>query len=272
MKLVKGFVSVAAVFVFVMMFSTIFAQASSGNLLMNPGGEEGMNYWIDPDDAWETESSTVTPFNGVFFWPKKKALPTTMIYQDVPISNYIGQKLTFSAYTRDYTSSHGDESVIRLELMDFTGTVLSKKEASNKKNDQWKELKVSETIPANAVTARVSFVGIRHSGSDLDSYFDEAMLTVDGNTENLPVPVPEPAPSNQAELSHLQLTLRKGQKAYLDAVLTGNTKEKIKWLSIRPNVASVNKKGVVKAKSKGSTTIHLRLGNSRLEIKIKVID
>lgn len=273
MKLVKIFVSVAFLFTFVMIFSTIFTHASSKNLLLNPGGNEGMNYWIDSDDVWDIDDKTVKPYNGVYFWPKKKGISTTMIYQDVTISNYVGQKLTLSAYTRDYTATHGDESVIRLELLDSNGTILSKKEASNKNNDQWQELKVSEIVPGNAVTARVSLVGIRHSGSDLDAYFDETMLTIDSNTGSLPTTPSEPAPTNQGELSYLRLKLRKGQKAYLGAVITGNAGGmKILWSSTQSKVASVNQKGVVTAKSKGSTIVNLKLGNSELKIKIKVIN
>lgn len=265
----KRFVKAAALFALVMTVSALTAHAYSGNLIMNPGGDEGMNYWMDPDDAWDVDNKEITTLNGVYFWPKKKDLPSTKIYQDIPISNYTGQKLTFSAYTRDYTAGHGDESMIRLELMDMSGTVLSIKEVSNKNNNQWIELKVSEIIPDNAVTARASLVGIRHSGSDLDSYFDEVSLSVSVNTD----PIPSTGTSTeQGSLKYLQLQLSKGQKAYLNGVRDKKTSEKIEWKSTNTKVATVSKNGVVTAKSRGTAIIKLKLGNSSLKIRIKVVN
>ena len=51
---------------------------------------------------------------------------------------------------------------------------------------------------------------------------------------------------------------------------TPGTKKKIKWKSSRPSVASVNQKGKVYAKKKGTATITASVGKKKLKCKVKV--
>lgn len=66
-----------------------FSVSASTNLLINGSGEDGMKGWSDPDHAWEPSTSGTghNPVHGnTFFWPSKKGIASTRIYQDVDVS------------------------------------------------------------------------------------------------------------------------------------------------------------------------------------------
>ena len=69
------------------------------------------------------------------------------------------------------------------------------------------------------------------------------------------------------KLNKTKITLTAGSKKKLKVK---NTAKKVKWSSKNKAVASVNQKGVVKAKKKGITTIIAKVGKKKLRCKVVV--
>lgn len=72
-------------------------------------------------------------------------------------------------------------------------------------------------------------------------------------------------------LNHSDYTLKKGKKVKLKATVTGK-KKKLTWSSNKPKVASVNSKGVVKGRKKGTAkiTVKIKGTNKKASCKIRV--
>ena len=69
-----------------------------------------------------------------------------------------------------------------------------------------------------------------------------------------------------ASISKKKVTLTKGQSVTLTV---NGAKKAPKWSSSNKKVASVSKKGVVKAKKKGSATITAKVGKKTYKCKVK---
>lgn len=69
------------------------------------------------------------------------------------------------------------------------------------------------------------------------------------------------------KLNKKNLTLMVGKSAKLKVK---NTKKKVKWTSSKKSVASVSKKGKVKAKKAGKTTITAKVAGKKLKCKVTV--
>ena len=69
-------------------------------------------------------------------------------------------------------------------------------------------------------------------------------------------------------ISNTKLTLVKGHK---ETLRVDGTKKKVKWKSSKTSVATVNSKGVVKAKKAGTCTITAKVGKKKLKCKVTVI-
>lgn len=78
-----------------------------------------------------------------------------------------------------------------------------------------------------------------------------------------------PIHSNAASprLNKKKVTLRVGQTAKLKVK---GSKKKVKWFSTRKSVCTVSKKGLVKAKKKGTATVKAKVGRKTLKCKVTV--
>lgn len=65
-----------------------------------------------------------------------------------------------------------------------------------------------------------------------------------------------------------KFTLKVGEKKQL--VVYGTSGKKVKWKSSKKKIATVNKKGIVKGKKKGKTTITAKYGSKQTKFKITV--
>ena len=94
------------------------------------------------------------------------------------------------------------------------------------------------------------------------------LLLVMALTFVLPSPaVSQAAKKKTPKLNKSKLTLTVGKTAKLKVK---NTKKKIKWSSSKKSVATVTKKGKVKAKKAGKTTITAKVGKKKLKCKVTV--
>ena len=73
--------------------------------------------------------------------------------------------------------------------------------------------------------------------------------------------------AKKPKLSKSKLTINAGKTATLKVK---NAKKKVKWSSGKKSVASVSKKGRVKAKKKGKVTITVKSGKVTKKVKITV--
>ncbi|MBR5087842.1 MAG: Ig-like domain-containing protein [Ruminiclostridium sp.] len=78
------------------------------------------------------------------------------------------------------------------------------------------------------------------------------------------------ASKESAALDRFTVSLSKGDTLKLGALLSDGTAGKVKWSSSKKSVASVNSKGKITAKSKGTTVITASDGNQKISINIIV--
>lgn len=82
---------------------------------------------------------------------------------------------------------------------------------------------------------------------------------------------PKPPVSNtrvaSLKINKKKLTLARGKSYRLKIK---NAKQKVKWSSNKKSVATVSKKGIVKAKKKGKAVIIAKIGNKKLKCKVTV--
>ena len=165
------------------------ANAAGANLLINPGAEEGMKGWVDPDNLWAAHAN-VAPHSGrYFFWPQRgpaagnppqrDGVPvSTFIYQDVPISAYAeGSSVTLSGWLCNYYQPPNDMATLILEFLNVSGSVIQSYQREHRNND-WTEYTIIAPIPAGAATARVKLLATRYMGYNNDGYFDDLSFTV----------------------------------------------------------------------------------------------
>ncbi len=163
--------------------------AASGNLVTNGNAESGSTAgWRTQGSVWEAakDVSGVTPHSGTyFFWPTQT--DEAFMYQDVDISGAkTGDIFRLSAYMRDYTESHGDESELAIQMLDANGKRLAQDKATVTKTDIWTQKTVSLAKTSDAKTVRVILHAKRNVGTDCDAYFDDVELVnagTSGSTE-----------------------------------------------------------------------------------------
>lgn len=247
----------------------ITASADTGNLITNGNASNGLSGWTDPDGAWASDTSSTQPgwssfkpYDGAYFWPKNKKLSQSRLYQDISVTKYVGMKASLSAYVRQYTD--GDESKLMLEFLNSSGKVIdSASTTKSKSSDKWTNISVSKTVPKGAVTARVSLYGIRHGGSDCDSYFDNVSLTMSGT------PSSSRSSATTTE-TMLKVYLEEGESLKIGALVGGKDASSVKYSSSNSNVTKVSAKGKIKAVSVGKAVITVKSGNTTIKVQVIV--
>ncbi len=153
------------------------------NLLVNGNAEVGdTRGWVDKDSAWSADAE-VTPHGGsFFFWPAKKPLARTELYQDVDLS-HIAEKpdagdlyLQLSGSLCNWEQSPCDQSIMILEVLDGKGTMLFRSPEKVHQDSNWKSYKINTTCPVGARVLRVRLIAQRRCGTDNDGYFDDIVL------------------------------------------------------------------------------------------------
>ena len=114
--------------------------------------------------------------------------------------------------------------------------------------------------------------GYDESGRDVHTaYFyacgyGTAVITVSDGTYTRTCTVT--VPDYRERLNYTSVKIKKGKKLTLSVL---NATGKVKWKSSKKRVATVSKKGVVKAKKKGTTTITAKVNGKTYKCKVKVV-
>ncbi|MBR6400299.1 MAG: S-layer homology domain-containing protein [Firmicutes bacterium] len=178
---------------------SIPVSAASGNLLVNPGAENGVSGWVDENGTWKA-SDYWTPYDGGYYF-FAGANAEAKLYQDVDISDYSGGKLTLGAYLGgDNDPSQTDESILELQFLGSGGNDIGDYSVKRTNGNDWKYYEISTSIPQNAVTARVILHAIRHVGSDNDGYFDKLSLTAEAPQAETPPVTTDPVKTDSNNL------------------------------------------------------------------------
>ena len=264
MKKLTKLLSVFLAAVMAMTAMCAVSSAASSNLIRNGDASDGLNGWTDPDGIWQTGTNYdgVGAYDSYYFFPKGfKGADGTRIYQDVNVKSYVGMKATLSAQNRTYSNGHTDESMLKIEFFNSSGSLLdSASSIKDSKSASWHLLSVSVTVPKNAATARVSLYSFYHTGSEADSYFDNVTLVMSGT----------PSTTKEATLTYIQIEVKKGSALQLSGILSDATTGKVTWTTSKSSVASVSSSGKVTAKAKGTAVITAKYGKVSLKIRIKV--
>ena len=83
------------------------------------------------------------------------------------------------------------------------------------------------------------------------------------------LPYTEASAASKPKLNKTKLTLKQGETKKLKVKKSGG--KKIKWKSKKKRIATVSKKGLVKAKKVGKTTITAKVGKKTLRCKVTVV-
>ena len=222
------------------------------NLLINPDAETGNTQgWVDPDDAWSA-AHPIAPHGGdYFFWPARKAIPYTEMYQNVDMSSYAASIdagdawFDLNGWLANWDQYPHDRATLALEALNTNGEQLLYVSRDHR-SPIWTFYQMEGQIPAGTRTLRVHLIATRFVGSDNDGYFDDLFLGV--NTTAPSVYVTISAENNHTEIpvdSTLQLT----------AETIGATDNGYVWSSSFEAIATVDTLGLVTAHRAGKFTI-----------------
>ncbi|MDE6568544.1 MAG: Ig-like domain-containing protein, partial [Lachnospiraceae bacterium] len=155
---------------------------------------------------------------------------------------------------KDYTGSAQEQSVVITD-----GNVVLEK---------GKDYTVSYSNNVKVGTAKISITGIGLYEGNIERTFSiketNATKTSTSQTKKQQT---KKVKAKKVTLNKTKLTLTVGKKAKLKLQ---NCKKKVKWSSSKKKIATVNKKGVVKAKKKGKAKITAKVGKKKYICKVTV--
>jgi hypothetical protein len=154
-----------------------------GNLLVNPGAEEGVLGWtvIDPplESLYGGECYSVLPnsgswvfaVGGVCYWEGDYG----EAYQTVELSSEF-TAARFGGYMRNY--SGGDLPELWLVFNDGAGGPLGSTAILSNPNEEWASVEAIADLPPGTASIEFHICGTRLDGMNNDSYFDDLVLKV----------------------------------------------------------------------------------------------
>ena len=132
-----------------------------------------------------------------------------------------------------------------------------------------KQLKV--TVKPSGATDVVTFksskksvISVAKNGVMTANKPGTAKITVKAGKKKATIKVTVKQPATDITLNKTEVTIKKGKTFKLKATLTPkNSTDKVTYKSSKKNVATVDKKGVIKAKKKGTTTITVKTASGK---------
>ncbi len=248
--MIKWIFGRGGIFLFLVFFFAF--QLSAQNLLVNPGAETAnTNGWVDPDSAWSADAP-ISPHSGdYFFWPGRRAIPYTEIYQDVDVSSYLSiidagnAWFRLSGWLANWDQYPHDRSTLAIEALSAGGKQLLYLSRQHR-GPSWTLYQIEAKIPAGTRTLRVHLIATRFVGVDNDGYFDDLSLEVITT-----------APSGYVIVSSEKglMELPVDSTLQLHAQTVGGTDVAYTWSSSFDAIATVDSNGLVTAHKAGTFTI-----------------
>ena len=219
----------------------------TNNMLVNGNAENGMTGWIALNEGWGADNVADVYEGEYFFWPQYEQVPSTYMYQDVPLKDINrNSTLLLTGWLCNWDQPPNDCATLVLEILDRNGDVIDSY-SREQRNAEWKQHSIFAPVPQNAATARVKMVATRYVGMDNDAYFDDLSLTV--ISDNVAA----------VTLRGNTTTAKAGDQVTLIASngFSQNPADFI-WSSSYDSIASVNENGVVTFHSENEVTIYVK--------------
>ena len=175
------------------------------NLLVNPGGEEGLDGWTVTEGVAESltagECNGVNPFAGDRYFAVGGLCTESdlaRMHQDVDVSAWAdsidaGVQVAYAeAMLSDWSGA--DIPAMRLVFLDETGGALEETGWFEMPSATWTPVAVESALPSLTRIVRLELQGTRIAGTDNDCYFDALALRLGSVTDcdGLPLAVENP--------------------------------------------------------------------------------
>lgn len=162
------------------------ASNTSANLLLNPGGENGINNWIQVTGTIESlgagECNGTNPHSGnkylavgglcdgneTSYSEYYQLIGVTANAAEVDAGN---MGVIFGGYLSDYSGS--DQPTMHLVFISDSGQEISASPVLSAPSNNWLHVSHTQLVPPNTRRIKVVLSGTRNSGVDNDSYFDD---------------------------------------------------------------------------------------------------
>lgn len=164
----------------------------SSNLLLNPGGENGVTHWIQVTGTIESlgsgECNGTNPHSGNKYLAvgglcDGSETSYSEYYQMINISTSATEidagsvEVEYGGYFSNFGGS--DRPAMHLVFLNSAGTEISSTSDLTTLNSNWTLLENTELIPVNTRRIKVVITGTRNAGTDNDSYFDDLKVQLD---------------------------------------------------------------------------------------------
>ncbi|MEL6867753.1 MAG: metallophosphoesterase, partial [Bacteroidota bacterium] len=186
-------------------FSTGLSELTD-NLLLNGGGEDGVNHWIVETGSIESlgpgECAGGNPYRGDKYLAvgglcDGNETTYSAAYQIVDVSSMAAVisggevEVNANAYLANYNGN--DQPSFFVQYLDATDGLLGTSPTQSASTSTWTYFSISELLPAATRQIKIVLTGTRNAGTDNDSYFDELAIQLDtfpgDNCADLPLPV-----------------------------------------------------------------------------------
>lgn len=170
-------------------------SSETGNLLVNPGAENGTINWTATAGVLESlldgECAGTSPYAGTKYFAVGAVCVENAFgsaEQMVDVSSYATQIdqgtviAKFGGYLRDYNGS--DIPAFAAQFYDATNALLSSSDTTSEMNASWVLKQNSWAVPAGTRFIKYIMMGTRTSGTDNDSYLDELYLRLNLNGDS----------------------------------------------------------------------------------------
>ena len=162
---------------------------STQNLLLNPGAENGIDSWLVQDGALESltdgECAGTSPYEGSRYFGVGGLCVDNEFgsaYQLIDLNDFAALVdshdvyAIFGAYMSDYNGM--DIPSFALEFLDSEQNLISSTDTTSSNSTTWSFYEHIDAIPLGTRYVKFILMGQRNSGSDNDSYIDNAFLRI----------------------------------------------------------------------------------------------
>lgn len=221
---------------------------SGKNLVVNGDCSQGLSGWQNTDQ-WQIW------FNNSFC---PKAVAAASMYQDILIDNLsVGTEIQLSALMQSYNQSPTDVGTLKLEILNSEKSEILSTQSVEHSSSTATNKTITMLVPEGGKYARITLLGRRRNGGNLDTYFKNISLIAVSNLEG----------------SNLKVVLEANEQLQLSIDHDLSENNNANWKSSNPLVASVDTGGFVKTLTKGDTEISVSYPDGKTEFyNVLVVD